>query len=87
MNFNVFAPKYPIYAQFGYNFSGQTDSGAGIACFCHSLVTSLERSYLSSTYPIDSLVDSVTADGRARHLSLEATGWAKVGIIHLLHIS
>ena len=41
MNFNVFAPKYQISAQFGYNFSRQTDSGAGIACFCHSLVTSL----------------------------------------------
>ena len=37
MNFNVFPPKYPISAQFGYNFSRQTDSGAGIACFCHWL--------------------------------------------------
>ena len=43
MNFSVFAPKYPISAQFGYNFSRQTVSGAGIACFCHSLVTSLTR--------------------------------------------
>ena len=41
MNFHVFAPKYPISAQFGYYFSRQTDSGAGIACFCHSLVMSL----------------------------------------------
>ena len=41
MNCNVFVPKYPISAQFGYNFSRQTNSGAGIAGFCHSLVTSL----------------------------------------------
>ena len=41
MNFHVFVLEYPIPAQFGYNLSGQTDSGAGIACFCHSLVTSL----------------------------------------------
>ena len=41
MNFNVFVPKCPISAQFEYNFSRQTYSGAGIACFCHSLVTSL----------------------------------------------
>ena len=40
--FPCFTPKYPISAQFGYNFSRQTDSGAGIACFCHSLVTALE---------------------------------------------
>ena len=39
--FACFCPKNPIPAQFGYNLSGQTDSGAGNACFCHILVTSL----------------------------------------------
>ena len=42
MNFYVFAAKYPISAQFGKYFSRETGSGAGIACFCHSLVTSLQ---------------------------------------------
>ena len=42
--FPCFSPKYLISAQFGYNFSRQTDSGAGIACFCHSLVTALGTS-------------------------------------------
>ena len=46
MNFNVFA-QYLISARFGYNFSRQSDSGAGIACFCHSLVTSLPTQPLS----------------------------------------
>ena len=50
MNFNVFAPKYPISAQFGYNFSRQTDSGAGSACFCHILVMSLPRGSYSAGF-------------------------------------
>ena len=60
MNFHVFAPKYPISAQFGYNFSRQTDSGAGIACFCHSLVTSLLAS-LQTVLKVDSIIIIINA--------------------------
>ena len=47
--FACFCPKNPIPAQFGYNLSGQTDSGAGIACFCHILVTSLIATSCTAT--------------------------------------
>ena len=33
MNLHVFAPKYSVSPKFGYNFSRQIDSEAGIACF------------------------------------------------------
>ena len=42
--FPCFCPKISdscSILQFGYNFSRQIDCGAGIACFCHSLFTSL----------------------------------------------
>ena len=58
MNFHVFAPKYPISAQFGYNFSRQTDSGAGIACF--RLVTSLLAS-LQTVLKVDSIIIIINA--------------------------
>ena len=47
--FACFCPKNPIPAQFGYNLSGQTDSGAGNACFCHILVTSLIATSCTAT--------------------------------------
>ena len=47
--FACFCPENPIPAQFGYNLSGQTDSGAGNACFFHILVTSLIATSCTAT--------------------------------------